>query len=169
MKKIFLIFFTLCLLSTAYGQKKLNVYVFVAEECPISIYMARPLKDAMKSFKEEVNFYAVFPNIKSDNETAHQFLKDYELENFKVMLDPKQTISKKYEATITPEVVITDLEENVLYRGRISNAYKAPGRMKHGARINELKVFLKRILNEEAIPKPWKEAIGCYITFHESK
>ena len=169
MKKALFIFLTTCLLSTTYGQKTLNVYVFVAEECPISIYMARPLKDAMNSFKEEVNFYAIFPNIKSDEATAHQFLKDYELENFKVLLDPKQVISKKYEATITPEVVITDLEENILYRGRISNAYKAPGRMKHGARINELKVFLKRILKGEAIPQPWKEAIGCYITFHESK
>lgn len=166
MKKAIILLFIFQLSFGAFAQKTLNVFVFVAEECPISIFMARPLKEAMNTFGEQANFYAVFPNIKSNEATAAKFLEDYELNDFKVLLDPNQEISKKYQATITPEAIITDESGTVLYRGRISNAYKAPGRMKHGSRINELKVYLTRILRGETIPQPWKGAVGCYITFH---
>lgn len=150
---------------TSFAQKDFNVYVFIAEECPISIYMAKPLREAVKQFGDTANFYAVYPSRKSTDTSAKEFLEKYQLTAFENILDPKQELTQKFEATITPEVVITfkDTEE-ILYRGRISNAYAAPGKMRHGARINDLLNMLTRITKGDTIVQPWAPAVGCFIT-----
>lgn len=163
MKKI--LFFLLAALSFTTLQAQFNVYIFVAEECPISIYMAQPLQDAIATHQDKATFYAVFPLKKSTSESAQQFLTQYQLTGYIPIIDNQQTLTKQLGATITPEVVITDKDNRILYRGRISNAYSAPGRMKHGPRINELKAALARLGRGEKPLEPWAEAVGCYITF----
>jgi len=163
------LFFILLFLSTTYSsiaQDKYSVYIFVAEKCPISIYMAKPLQEAYKQFEDQVDFYAVFPMKNSTEKSAMKFLKENGLSEFNIKLDNYQGFAKKLEATITPEaVVLNDLGE-VIYRGRISDAYRAPGKMKHGPRKNEIVKILDSLTTGEAVPKPWASAVGCYITFH---
>lgn len=166
-KYIFFTFFNLFLsLSLLAQEKSLNVYVFIAEECPISIYMAKPLKEAVKQFGMQATFHAVFPSSKSTQATAKQFLKDYDLPQFEILLDTDQSFSTNLGATVTPEVAITNSQtDELLYRGRISNAYAALGRMRHGRRINDLVNMLTRITKGEKITPPWLPAIGCFITY----
>ncbi len=169
MKFLKAFFFTILFMSASifgHSQNNYSVYIFVAEKCPISIYMAKPLQEAYKKFGNQVDFYAVFPMKNSTQKSADKFLKEYGLSEFKIKLDYYQGFSKKLEATITPEaVVLNDLGE-VVYRGRISDAYRAPGKMKHGPRKNEMVQVLDNLINGMAISKPWANAVGCYITFH---
>ena len=144
------------------------MYVFVAEECPISIYMARPLREAVDRMGEGVAFYAVFPSSNSTEESADEFLSSYDLKDFRILLDTDQQFTRKVGATVTPEVVILDREDEILYRGRISNAYSKPGRMRHGKRINDLVTMLRRIKAGEVIDPPWLPAVGCFITFRNT-
>ncbi len=167
-KSIFTLIGLLVSFSLFAQEQKLNVYVFLAEECPISIYMAKPLREAVAQFGEQATFHAVFPSTKSTQESAEQFLEDYDLPQFNIILDTDQSLSTKLGATITPEVAITHSEtEELLYRGRISNAYAALGRMRHGTRINDLVNMLTRITKDEKITPPWLPAIGCFITFNQ--
>ena len=159
-----IIFSLTCLFG--FSQKKHNVYVFIAEKCPISIYMAKPLNEAVKQFGDEVDFYAVFPMKNSTEKTAKKFLDKYKMENFKIKLDKYQGFARKLGATITPEMVVTNEAGEILYRGRISDAYNAPGRMKHGIRKNELTGILKKLNEGQDITEPWMPAVGCYITFY---
>lgn len=170
MKRTIITIFSILFLSqTTFAQKDLNVYVFIAEECPISIYMAKPLREAAKQFDGQANFYAVFPSQKSKQATAEEFLKQYNLPSFQVILDSDQSLTKKLGAEVTPEVAITNKEnQEILYCGRISNAYASPGKMRHGRRINDLVNMLTRISKGEQIAKPWLPAVGCFITFHKS-
>ncbi|MEZ4888421.1 MAG: hypothetical protein R3E32_27080 [Chitinophagales bacterium] len=168
MKKTIFTLIALLASFSVFAQKNLNVYVFLAEECPISIYMAQPLRIAVEQFGENATFYAVFPSAKSTQATASQFLQKYELPQFEVKLDIDQSFAAKLGATITPEVAITDSQtKDLLYRGRISNAYAALGRMRHGQRINDLVNMLTRITQGEKITPPWLPAIGCFITFNQ--
>jgi hypothetical protein len=168
--KQFLLLISLCAASlTTIAQKDLNIYVFLAEECPISIYMARPLKAAVEQFDDKVNFYAVFPNSNSTQETTSNFLEKYGLTTFKSILDTNQELTQKLGGTVTPEVAITNKTDGeLLYRGRISNAYAAPSKMRHGKRINDLINMLTRIEKGEKIAQPWLPAVGCFITFQKS-
>lgn len=150
-----------------FSQEKYSVYVFVAEKCPISIYMAKPLQEVFAKYGDTVDFYTVFPMKNSTEATAQKFLEEYNLPNFEIKLDKDQAFSKKHGATITPEVIVLNEKGEVAFRGRISDAYKAPGKMKHGTRKNELMTVLDKLRNGEAVPKPWSEAVGCYITFYD--
>ena len=68
---ILIIFTTLLFSDFALAQKDFNVYVFIAEECPISIYMAKPLREAVKQFNGKANFYAVFITLRSGLMTCY--------------------------------------------------------------------------------------------------
>ena len=163
--------FIFCALSvwfvTSYtqAQTKMDVYVFIAEKCPISIYMANPLRDVVREFRNDVNFYAVFPMSNSTRASANQFLVSNKLTDFEVMLDGDQRLARQYGATITPEVAVV-VNDELKYRGRISNAYTAPGKMKHGKRTNDLFDILEKIKLDPLSEVVFNQAVGCYITFH---
>ena len=78
----------------------------------------------------------------------------------------RKGFAQKLKATITPEVIVLNERGKVEFRGRISDAYKAPGKMKHGVRKNELIKVLDTLSTGKDVPQPWAHAVGCYITFH---
>jgi len=167
MKKLLAIILFLGFSILGFSQNKYSVYVFVAEKCPISIYMVKPLQEVFQKYGNDVDFYTVFPLKNSTNKTAQQFLEKYNLTDFKIKLDNYQGFARKLGATITPEVIVLDDNGEIVFRGRISDAYKAPGKMKHGVRKNELIAVLDKLTNGEVVPEPWAHAVGCYITFHQ--
>lgn len=166
MRQTILTVLSILLLNTfTFAQQEYNAYVFIAEECPISIYMAKPLREAARQFDGQVNFYAVFPSRKSSKSTATTFLQQYELPTFEAIVDRDQSLTQNLGAEVTPEVVITDATtKEIVYRGRVSNAYASPGKMRHGSRTNDLINMLKKIMAGEVIQQPWPSAVGCYIT-----
>lgn len=164
MKRILFLFITSILSISCIGQKSVTVYVFVAEECPVCNYISKSLKKTSEDYKEKVEFVAVFPQKMSSYKTSSLFKKKYDLNNYKILLDHDLTLTKKYDATVTPEVVVVDKKGNVMYQGRINNSYAAPGRMRHGRVTEDLDLALQNIIQGLSIPKPWPEPIGCYIT-----
>ena len=169
MKKGFfigLLFFSLVSLS---AQGDWHVYVFIAEECPICNYMGKPLQQIAKKYKDQVSFHAVFPVRNSNYKTSQLFKEQYGLLNFETLLDKDQSIVKKLGARVTPEVVITNAEGDIHYRGRINSAYYAPGKMKHSSIKNDLDDALALLTTGKDIPLPWPAAVGCYITMNASK
>lgn len=162
------IFMVILLFSSKfYAQQKIQAFVFLAEECPISIYMTQALKESAEEFHQNVDFYAVFPNSRSNYKTMALFVKKYGLDKYQRILDEDQSLSKKYGATITPEAVVIDQDDNLIYRGRISNAYQKLGKRKHGQITNNLSAVLQAHLEGQNIVAPWPNAIGCFITFHK--
>lgn len=165
MKILFLLMHTL-FLSSISDDKEISVYVFVAEECPICNYMGKTLSAIAADYKDNVQFYLVFPLKKSNYKTVHLFKEKYHLGDYQSILDKDQTLTRKLGATVTPEVVITsDENSNILYRGRISDAYAAPGKIRHRSRSKDLRVALEKVLEDQKIAQPWPDAVGCFITF----
>ena len=60
-------------------QQKIKVYAFVAEECPVSIFMAASLKTVSERYAGSAEFYLVFPMSTSDYATAELFKKSNKL------------------------------------------------------------------------------------------
>ena len=149
------------------AQKSLKVYVFLAEECPISIYMVQPLRKVAGQFNAQADFYAVFTKRNSNPVSSARFVERYGLEGFSRITDNEQKLARKLGGSVTPEVVVTDAEDRVLYRGRISNAYAAPGKMKHGSRVNELEKATGPDRKRTAGPHPL--AKGCRLLHHLSQ
>ena len=155
--------------ATVLAQSSWHVYVFIAEECPICNYMGKPLSQIAKKYENNVSFHAVFPVKNSNYKTSQLFKQQYDMLSFETLLDKDQQVSKKLGATVTPEVVITDDQGEILYRGRINSAYYAPGKMKHRSIKNDLDEALTAIINGNSVVQPWPTAIGCYITTYATK
>ena len=161
-----IVFLMLSFTTFCYAQNtKLNVYVMLAEDCPISNYMGKPLNLIAQKYAQVVAFNAVFPLTNSTSKTTDDFLKKHQLQKFKIILDSKQMLSKRLGTTITPEAIITDNKGEILYRGRINDIYISPGKRRHEASTHDLDTNIMKALQGESIPQPWKTAIGCYITF----
>ena len=163
----FLIFSSLSL--SALAQKPWHVYVFLAEECPICNYMGKPLSAIAEKYREDVAFHAVFTVKNSNYKTARVFQERYGLLSFETLLDKDHKIVKELGASVTPEAVVTNDQGEVVYRGRINNAYYAPGKMKHSSIKNELDEALSLLIAGKQVPKPWPSAVGCYITMYATK
>lgn len=148
-------------------EPPITVYVVIAEECPICNYMGRPLARLADKYENEVAFKAVFPLKRSNYKTINQFKTKYGMEKFESILDKDQSLIKELGATVTPEVFITDSSGDVLYQGRISDAYYKPGKINHRSRQNDLDKALQNILQGNAVPKPWPKAVGCFITIYQ--
>ena len=165
LKKILLIIIFTTSINFCFSQhKKVSVYAFVAEECPISIFMAPSLKNIADQYAGNIDFYLVFPFSTSTVKSASSFKRKNKLALFTAKIDKDQSITKKMGATITPEVVITGADDSILYRGRINDAYLEPGKRKHIYTNNDLATALEIITNGKEVPRPWKRAIGCFIT-----
>lgn len=170
MGKAFMIGILLLLSSLSIqAQANLHAYVFIAEECPICNYMGKPLNEIAKKYGDKVNFHAVFPVRNSNYKTSQLFKQQYDLLSFETLLDKDHQLAKKLGATVTPEVVVTNDQGEVLYRGRINSAYYAPGKMKHSSIKNDLDEALASIIDGKEVAQPWPSAIGCYITMYATK
>ena len=168
-KSVISILVFLVLTVEGIAQKSWHVYVFLAEDCPVCNYMGKPLNTIALKYEDRVDFHAVFPFKNSNYKTAQLFKEQYELLSYETLLDKDHLLTKQLGASVTPEVVITDDGGEVYYRGRINNAYYAPGKMKHSAVKNDLDEALAILLSGGTIPKPWPTPVGCYITMDASR
>src|SRR5688572_18299349 len=110
-KTLLVIFILVASAIRVIGQKDFNVFVFIAEECPICNYMGRPLSEIAGKYCQQADFHAVFPVKNSNYKTAQLFKEKYELHAFETLLDKDQTLARKLGARITPEVVITNAQD----------------------------------------------------------
>ncbi len=150
--------------SMLHSQSEYTAYVFMAEECPVCNYLGKTLKRLSTQYSEDVKFVAVFPQRISNIKRASLFKKKYDLSLFTIEIDHDRVITDRYNATVTPEVVLVDEHDELAYQGRINNSYAAPGRMRHGKVTEDLEIAIQKVLAKQVVPKPWPEPIGCYIT-----
>ena len=167
MKQIILLLLFIGLNLCNAQKSKLNVYVFVAEECPISINMTPALNQISARFINEANFNLVFPLENSTIASSEKFKNKYHLDNFKVILDKKQKLTKLLHAEVTPEAIITNENGKILYKGRINDSYLDVGKRRHIYSNNDLLDALKLLEGGNDVPKPWKNAVGCLITLND--
>ena len=154
--------------TNADAPKPLDAYIFIAEECPISIYMASDLRKLYADYGSQCDFHLVFPVRKSSKSTAEAFTEQHRLTGMSIIMDKQQEIVKRYQAEVTPEIVIVESETGqVQYRGRINDAFFAPGKKKHSRIQRDADEAFAKLVQNKAVQEPWPEAIGCIITAHE--
>ena len=136
----------------------------MAEECPVCNYLGKNLRKLSNKYENDVNFVAVFPQRRSNIKTASIFKSKYDLEQFTIQIDHDRSFTNRYNAKVTPEVVLVNRRDEVLYQGRINDSYAAPGRIRHGRVTEDLELAIYKSLSHDSVPKPWPLPIGCYIT-----
>lgn len=145
-------------------KDSITVYVFLHESCIISQFYTLPLKDLNSEFSNEhIRFVGLFPNASSSPENIEAFKEKYNIP-FDLETDHDQVKTNQLGATITPEVFVFDERSGeILYQGRIDDAYARVGKRKRITTTSELKDALNAISRGEEIEVPATPAVGCFI------
>ncbi len=145
------------------GQKA-TVYVFLSETCPICQSYTLTLKDLYKKYNAKgVTFVGVFPNYYADQDSISYFKKHYSIP-FELMIDKNSELTKRFSASITPEVFVVDVQGQVLYSGRIDDCFYALGKRRKVISSKDLEYALEAITKNEKIKASKTEAVGCIIS-----
>lgn len=146
------------------SEPKVDVYVFLHDECIISRYYTLPLNEMHEAYSDIAHIVGVFPNPQMDSTRLSNFKNEYNIA-FDLVQDADFDMTKALGATITPEVfVINRSTEEVLYAGRIDNAYARVGKKRPVPTRFELREVLQQIKDKKPITVEPQPAIGCHIT-----
>jgi thiol-disulfide isomerase/thioredoxin len=144
-------------------KNKIVVLVFLDTECPISQFYTKSLQKLVLEYENSnILFLTVFPTKYTHEEDIRSFNKKYKL-NILSILDQNQILTKKLNATITPEVFVLNQKSEIVYFGSIDDSYFALGKRN----INPQKKYLKDAIQSTIFQKKPSffhiEAIGCEI------
>lgn len=134
------------------------VYVFLSVECPVSNRYAPRLVAAEKAYRAKgVHFYAVYPMQGEDTAAITRHAKERGI-SFPVIRDDG-ALTKAFQATMTPEVVVVDRAAQIRYRGLIDDNTDSSR-----VRSRYLTTALDAILAGKPVAVAKTKAIGCEIT-----
>lgn len=154
------IFFSMTLSSATAQHTKLTAIVWLSTDCPLSQKYSRTINLLKARYTyAEVHWMLVFVNEKK--KFVEKFVKKYALE-IPYILDKNKTLTKQYQATITPEAVLV-AEDKIVYRGAIDNQVLALGKFADSATACYLQAAIDSVLSGRPIAIAKTTPIGCII------
>lgn len=157
--------FLMTVSTTRASSDSLVVYVFLLEKCQICSASVPEIKKLYQQFQDQgVVFKGVFPNAMISNEASMDSFKRVHEIPFPVILDKGQELTRKLQATITPEFILMDhTSGKILYRGKVDNMYERVGKKRQVVTQFYLEEALESALNQEKIAINYTEPVGCFI------
>jgi len=141
-----------------------KVIIFMAVDCPVTQkYMATIKELAQQYQSHSISVIGYFPAGLTKKESK-AFRKEYQIpEMIQFMDDKRHVMTDKYGATITPEVVLLDKKQQVIYQGAIDNWFFELGRYRLEITEYYLKDAIEASLHGQSLSVKKTEAIGCFI------
>lgn len=159
--------FTSMLLSAQ--SKPYSVYLFLLDDCVICQSYTPELIRLDSIYNSSFDFVGYFPNFVSKKEKITAFKEKYAIP-FELKTDYFKTLVKKYEISVTPEVVVVDnSSEEVLYKGRIDDEFVQIGKRRRVILNKDLENALKDIQAGRKVAVNETVAVGCFINFNDLK
>lgn len=148
-------------------DKELTLVLFLLDDCPICIDYTVTLNDLHSQYSDQVDFIGYFPNFTSKPEKIAKFKKQFSIQ-FPLKTDFYKKVVKKYNAEVTPEVILIDNNSNkIVYRGRIDNKFFKLGRRRNVVTEHNLKDAIDNFLSGRPIEQGSTLPIGCFISFND--
>jgi len=152
------------LLSKAQGKKeapKGHVLVWLDADCPLSQKCAFSLKNMHKQYADSnIRFLAIFPE--NHKNRAQKFMQSCGL-GFPFIIDHKDKLTKQFGATTTPEAVLLNPTQQIMYQGQIDNLLISTDSFRLQATEFYLKDAIGAFLRQEQITLEKTEPIGSLI------
>ncbi len=144
-------------------RNKIVVLVFLDTECPISQFYTKDLRNLVLKYKNSNTiFLTIFPTKYTHEEDIRSFNEKYQL-NILSVLDKNQIITKKFNATITPEVFVLNQKNEMVYFGSLDDSFFELGKRNLNPQKKYLEEAIQSTIFQKKIPIVHAEAIGCEI------
>lgn len=143
------------------GERPALLY-FVTNDCPISNFYSREMNRICTEFAGQVQCYLIYVDPDLTREKIERHLKDYGHGDYPAILDAKHELVKAVGATVTPEAAIA-VRGEVVYLGRIDNAYATWGKQRRVITERDLRDALAAVLAGRVPAAARTKATGCFI------
>ncbi len=144
-------------------QARAAVFYFLDPECPLCQGYALKIKNLKEKYQSQgFVFYTVWPGKLYTDTEIGQFLTSYKVD-LPELLDPDFLLTNRFEASVTPEVFVTDKRGGMLYSGRIDDWAWDTGQKKLKIEHNDLEDALAGIAGNDFSFQKKTKAIGCLI------
>jgi peroxiredoxin len=138
--------------------KKATVIMFIATRCPISNAYNDRMESLAKSYdKKHIEFVGINSNTTEPTDEVASHAKDHNF-SFPVLKDADDAVADAYNAHVTPETFVVDVDGKIVYHGRIDNSVDPAN-----VATNDLSTALDDIVAGKAVTKPEAKAFGCSI------
>ena len=144
-------------------SKTVSVWLFVTVDCPIANRYVPEINRIYKAYSSRgVEFTLVYPDETLTRERIEKHREEFGLLP-PGLLDAKRLRVKKSGATITPEAVVFDRNEKIVYRGRIDDQFTDFGERRSQPTERNLRLALDAVLAGREVDVKETKAIGCLI------
>lgn len=138
-----------------------RVSYFLSSTCKICQFYSLEIKAIYQEYhKKGIEFTGLFPGKLESDSSLKSFKELYQIP-FDLKLDNEKHV--KWNATITPEVFVTNSSGEILYHGRIDDAYFSVGKRRARVKNRELRNVLDALSQGLAVRASHVPAIGCII------
>ncbi|MEP2771132.1 MAG: hypothetical protein ABJH05_03220 [Fulvivirga sp.] len=119
------------------------------------------IKSIYETYKSHVYFLGLVPQV-FDSTVIDKFVNDYKIP-FEVKTDIENQLINHYKLSVTPEVLLLNTKDEVLYRGAIDNWFYALGKNRRNITETYLKDALSQLMNGQEPKLTSTKPIGCII------
>lgn len=159
--KLLSVFFLLGISGFSQEKAKYSVSYFLSSTCKICQFYSIEMREIYRDYhKLGFDFVGLFPGKLESDSSLQSFKELYQIP-FDLKLDSEKHV--KWNATITPEVFVTDSAGEILYHGRIDDAYFSLGKRRARVKNRELRNVLDSLTQGLAVPASHVPAVGCII------
>ena len=150
-------------LRTQIEKRPLSVLLFLSPECPLCQNYAPTIQKIQDSFPEEkVKFFGIVSGEFYSRESILKYKLKYGID-MPILFDPKIRLADYLDATTTPEAVVINDKEKVVYIGAIDNWAISLGQKRLEATAHYLRDALANSLNDVKVNPSKTKAVGCFI------
>lgn len=145
------------------GALALTVLVFISTDCPISNRYAPEIKRLHAEFADKgVRVRLVYPNPLDDDAAIAKHIEAYGYPPI-AERDRDHALVNMAGATITPEAVVLDARQRVVYRGRIDDRFVELGRERPSPTTRDLRNAIAAARAGRRVSPSRTQAVGCFI------
>ncbi|MDO9375448.1 MAG: redoxin domain-containing protein [Ferruginibacter sp.] len=144
------------------SKKPLSLFIFLSSECPLCQNYALAIRQLKARFNDQVNFYGIFPGNAYTQADIHSFEKKYKT-GIGLYLDESKKLTRYLNATVTPQVILLNNNENQVYSGAIDDWVQGLGKKKQRASQHYLQDAIEQSLQSVIVKTARTKAFGCKI------
>ena len=141
---------------------RVKVFAFVRVDCPIANRYAPEMRRIYESSSGELDWWTVYPNPNLSPEKMANHVVEFELPG-KVFHDKDQLLVRQTGASITPEVAVYGIDNQLVYCGRIDDRYVDFGKARPAPTQRDLENAIQAALAGKTVSPIRQPAVGCYI------
>ncbi|MFT5723301.1 MAG: thioredoxin-related protein [Bacteroidia bacterium] len=136
--------------------------MWLAPDCPLCQTYSSDFIMLSQTFSSQVSFYGVLPSNQYTNAEIQHFVDSFGFD-IPIILDETYELTKRFNATVTPEFILIDSSFTVQYQGKFDDWATDLGQKKLKPTAFYFKDALQSFTAGQPVLNRYVEPIGCVI------